>query len=292
MRDTDGTDTLAGEQEPVKDGVAEQPVYRFAACIEYDGSSYHGWQSLKSGLPTVQAAVESAIGRVANHPISVVCAGRTDAGVHGSHQIIHFDTTSVRDLRGWVYGTNTHLPDAIAMRWVKPVSEAFHARFSALARRYRYVIYNNSIRPAHLSKGVTWNYRPLDVERMREAGQYLVGTHDFNSYRAVQCQAKSPVRTIEHLELNRYGDLIVMDVKANAFLHHMIRNIAGVLMAIGTGKREPIWAKEVLDARDRKAGGVTAAPWGLYFVDVLYPDEFELPREPLGPSFVTALMDS
>lgn len=270
----------------------DEPVQtmRYAACIEYDGAAFHGWQSLKSGLPTIQAAVEAAIGKVANHPISVICAGRTDAGVHGSRQIIHFDTTSVRDDRGWVYGTNTNLPDTIAMRWVKPVSMEFHARFSAQARRYRYIIYNNTIRPAHLSKGVTWNYRLLDVERMREAGRYLVGEHDFTSYRAVQCQAKNPVRTIHHLELNRYGDLIIMDVKANAFLHHMIRNIAGVLMAIGHGKYEPVWAKEVLDARDRRAGGVTAPPWGLYFVDVTYPDEFDLPREPLGPHVVTALL--
>lgn len=263
---------------------------RYAACIEYDGAAFHGWQSLKSGLPTIQAAVEAAIGKVANHPVAVICAGRTDAGVHGSRQIIHFDTTSVRDDRGWVYGSNANLPDTIAMRWVKPVSTAFHARFSALARRYRYIIYNNPIRPAHLSRGVTWNYRPLDIDRMREAGRYLVGEHDFTSYRAVQCQAKNPVRTIHHLELNRFGDLIIMDVMANAFLHHMIRNIAGVLMAIGHGKYEPIWAKEVLAARDRRAGAVTAPPWGLYFVDVSYPDKFALPVEPLGPHFVAALL--
>ncbi len=274
----------------VSTGSPDAERYRYAACIEYDGSGYHGWQSLKTGLPTIQAAVEAAIGKVANHPVSVVCAGRTDAGVHGSRQIIHFDTTAVRELRGWVHGTNANLPDTIAMRWVKPVSFDFHARFSAQSRRYRYIIYNHKIRPAHLSRGVTWNYRPLDVDRMREASQYLVGEHDFTSYRAVQCQAKNPVRTIEHLELSRYGDLIIMDVKANAFLHHMIRNIAGVLMAIGCGKREPAWAKEVLEACDRRAGGVTAPPWGLYFVDVGYPEAFDLPREPLGPSFVTALL--
>ncbi len=287
------TETATTNQEPF-DGNADgsaPPVYRYAACIEYDGAAFHGWQSLKSGLPTVQAAVEHAIGKVANHKIAVICAGRTDAGVHGSRQIIHFDTTSIRDDRGWVHGTNANLPDTIAMKWVKPMPESFHARFSALARRYRYIIHNGPVRPAHLSRGVTWNYRPLDIERMREAGSHLVGEHDFTSYRAVQCQAKNPVRTIEHLTLNRYGDLIIMDVKANAFLHHMIRNIAGVLMAIGCGKKEPIWAKEVLEARDRRAGGVTAPPWGLYFVDVRYPDEFELPQEALGPHFVTALCE-
>ncbi|MTI12937.1 tRNA pseudouridine(38-40) synthase TruA [Sansalvadorimonas verongulae] len=280
------------ESQKDEQSVQETPeVFRFAACVEYDGSAYHGWQSLKTGLPTIQACIEKAIGKVANHRVSVVCAGRTDAGVHGSRQIIHFDTTSVRSLRGWVYGANTHLPDSIAVRWVKPVTQAFHARFSALARRYRYVIYNNPIRPAHLSRGLTWNYRPLDIDRMRTAAEYLVGKHDFTSYRAMQCQAKNPVRTIEHLKLNRYGDLIVIDVKANAFLHHMIRNIAGVLMAIGSGKREPIWAKDVLDAKDRSAGGVTAPPWGLYFVDVKYPEEFDLPEEPLGPSFVGPLVN-
>ncbi len=279
-------------ESPPSDTQADQPIYRFAACIEYDGSACHGWQKLKTGLPTIQGFVEKAIGQVANHSVSVVCAGRTDAGVHGCRQIIHFDTVSVRSERGWVFGSNTHLPDSIVMRWVKPVSENFHARFSALARRYRYVVYNHPVRPGHLNKGLTWNFRPLNVDRMREAAAHLKGRHDFTSYRAVQCQARNPVRTIEHITLNRFGDLIVIDVKANAFLHHMIRNIAGVLMEIGTGKREPVWAKEVLEAKDRSMGGVTAAPWGLYFVDVKYPEEFELPDEPLGPSFITPLMDT
>ncbi|WP_263079779.1 tRNA pseudouridine(38-40) synthase TruA [Endozoicomonas sp. Mp262] len=263
---------------------------RYAASVQYDGSCYHGWQSLKSGLPTIQAEVEKALSKVANHPVNVICAGRTDAGVHGCNQIIHFDTGAERSERGWTYGANTNLPDTIAVNWVKPISEDFHARFSAQWRRYRYVIYNHSIRPAHLPKGLTWNYRPLDVERMQEAAQYLVGEHNFNSYRAVQCQAKNPVRTVSHLKVSRHGRLLVIDIQANAFLHHMVRNIAGVLMAIGCGKKEPVWAKEVLDARDRKQGGVTAAPWGLYFVDVGYPEEFGLPEIDLGPSFAAPLL--
>ncbi|MET4694094.1 tRNA pseudouridine(38-40) synthase TruA [Endozoicomonas lisbonensis] len=263
---------------------------RFAASVQYDGSHYHGWQSLKSGLPTVQAAVEAALSKVANHPVSVVCAGRTDAGVHGSNQIIHFDSDSVRSERGWAYGSNTNLPDDVAINWVIPVCDEFHARFSAQWRRYRYVIYNHPIRPAHLPKGVTWNYRPLDVERMQTAARHLVGEHDFTSYRAVQCQAKNPVRTISRLTVTRHGHLIVLDIQANAFLHHMVRNIAGVLMTIGSGKHEPDWAKTVLEARDRTEGGVTAPPFGLYFVDVGYPETFGLPASEPNPHFVAPLL--
>ncbi len=265
---------------------------RLAACVEYDGALYHGWQSLKSGLPTIQAAVEKALSKVADHPVSVVCSGRTDAGVHGCNQIIHFDTSAVRPMRGWCFGANTNLPDSVAIRWVKPVDNSFHARFGAQWRRYRYVIYNAPIRSAHLAKGVTWNHRPLDEQRMQHAANYLVGEHDFTSYRAVQCQAKNPVRNIMHLNVNRYGDMIVIDVKANAFLHHMIRNIAGVLMAIGSGKREPVWAQQVLEARDRAQGGVTAPPWGLYFAEVGYPEQFELPVLQPGPAFISPLLDT
>ena len=263
---------------------------RYAASVQYDGSCFHGWQSLKSGLPTVQAAVEKALSKVANHRVSVVCAGRTDAGVHGCNQIIHFDSDSVRTERGWAYGANANLPDEVSINWVKPVSDDFHARFSARWRRYRYVILNTAVRPAHLHKGITWNYRPLDGQRMRQAAEYLHGEHDFSSYRAVQCQAKNPVRTIRRLEVSRHGPLLVIDIQANAFLHHMVRNIAGVLMAIGCGKHEPEWAKTVLDARDRTQGGVTASPCGLYFVDVGYPAEFELPETPANPFFVSALL--
>ena len=266
-------------------------MFRYAASIQYDGSSFHGWQSLKSGLPTIQAEVEKALSYVANHSVSVICAGRTDAGVHGCRQIIHFNTHASRSLRGWVYGANSQLPDTVSIKWVKLVDQQFHARFSAQWRRYRYVIYNHAIRPAHQPKGVTWNYRPLDETLMQEAGRYLVGEHNFNAYRAVQCQANNPVRTVSHLEIVRHGDLIVIDIQANAFLHHMVRNIAGVLMAIGSGKEAPVWAKDVLETQDRRKGGVTAAPWGLYFVDVGYPAEFDLPSEPLGPHFIAPLLN-
>ncbi len=264
---------------------------RYAASVQYDGSRFFGWQILKTGLPTVQAAVEAALSKVANHPVSVVCAGRTDARVHGCNQIIHFDSDAIRSDRGWAYGANANLPDDVALNWVRPVTDDFHARFSARWRRYRYVIYNNPIRPAHLSSGVTWNYRALDVQRMQAAAEYLTGEHDFTSYRAVQCQAKNPVRQVTRLDVSRHGPLIVIDVQANAFLHHMIRNFAGVLMAIGCGKREPIWAQAVLKARDRAQGGVTASPCGLYFVDVGYDDTFGLPPSEPGPHFVAAFIN-
>ncbi|MBU2705275.1 tRNA pseudouridine(38-40) synthase TruA [Zooshikella marina] len=270
-----------------------QPVdsdtQRYAASVEYDGSPFLGWQTQKHG-PSVQAAVEVALSKVANHPVSVVCAGRTDTGVHASNQIIHFDSSADRSLRGWVFGANSNLPPQVAVRWVKPVSTEFHARFRADYRRYRYVIYNAPVRPAALAKGVTWNYRPLDAEKMHEAAQCLVGEHDFTSFRAIGCQAKTPCRNISHLTVKRYGELVVIDVQANAFLHHMVRNIAGVLMAIGCGKRPVNWIQEVLAVQDRTQGGVTAPPYGLYFVDVGYPEHFGLERGVLGPYFLSALL--
>ncbi|OMH38702.1 tRNA pseudouridine(38-40) synthase TruA [Motiliproteus sp. MSK22-1] len=271
---------------PQKEEVAQPPLCRYAVCVEYDGSKYHGWQSQPGSVNCVQEAVEAALGRVANHPVSVICAGRTDSGVHASYQIIHFDSAAVRPERGWLLGSNTYLPDDICIKWIKSVSEEFHARFSALERRYRYVIFNGPVKPALLSRQLTWTFRPLDEVRMQEAANYLVGTHDFSSYRAVGCQAHSPVRDIRHLWVRRLGQLIVIDVRANAFLHHMIRNIAGVLMKIGSGDAEPIWAKEVLESRDRREGGVTAPPFGLYFVNAIYPDEFNLPKSELGPVFL------
>ncbi|PJE79797.1 tRNA pseudouridine synthase A [invertebrate metagenome] len=262
---------------------------RYAAGVQYDGSGFYGWQRLKSGLPTVQEAIENALSVVANHDIAVVCAGRTDTGVHGCRQVIHFDTHAIRTDRSWVLGTNRNLPDSVAIDWVKRVPDDFHARFSAQWRRYRYVIYNGSVRPAHLPYGVTWCHRPLNTLQMQEAANYLSGEHDFTSYRAVQCQAKSPVRTIHDIHVMRTGNLVVIDVRANAFLHHMVRNIAGVLMAIGTGKQPVFWAKEVLQARDRRKGGVTAKSNGLYFVDVGYPESFDLPGREIGPFFLAGL---
>ncbi|WP_207063117.1 tRNA pseudouridine(38-40) synthase TruA [Motiliproteus sp. SC1-56] len=268
---------------------AGPPPFRYALAVEYDGSAYHGWQSQPGDVASVQGCVERALSRVANEPVFVQCAGRTDAGVHASHQVIHFDTHAKRDERAWVLGTNTNLPRDIAIRWARPVSGDFHARFSALERRYRYVIYNGPVKPGLLHRQMTWTHKPLDVEPMRAAAAHLVGRHDFSAYRAVACQARSPVREVRRLSVERFGHLVVIDVSANAFLHHMIRNFAGVLMKIGAGEADPLWAKEVLDGRDRRLGGVTAPPFGLYFVDARYPAEFGLPASELGPAFLPFL---
>ncbi len=255
---------------------------RIALGIEYDGADFSGWQ-IQENTRTVQGSLEQALSGVADHPVRVVCAGRTDAGVHAVGQVVHFDTAATRDARAWVMGTNANLPDEIAVLWSMPVADTFHARYSALQRHYRYVIFNRPVRPSLLSCRVGWEYRPLDEQRMADATRYLVGEHDFSSFRDSQCQAKSPVRTVMQLEVSRRGEFIFIDVVANAFLHHMVRNIAGVLMAIGAGKREPRWAQEVLEARDRTLGGVNAPPGGLYLIGVVYPVDFSIPYLPQRP---------
>lgn len=278
--------------EAPSSGAAEMAapgVSRIALGIEYKGACYRGWQRQEDGVPSVQATLEKALSQVAAEPVSVICAGRTDAGVHASGQVVHFDTRVERPLKAWIMGGNANLPADISVTWAKVMPADFHARFKAVARRYRYVIYNDQIRPAHMAKEVTWNHRPLDVARMREAAAYLVGSHDFTSFRAVQCQAKSPVKTVHHLEVIEHGRFIVIDVRANAFLHHMVRNFAGGLMTVGAGEREPCWVGEVLAARDRRAGGVTAHPYGLYLVQVEYPQAYELPPRYVGPHFLSAL---
>jgi tRNA pseudouridine38-40 synthase len=252
---------------------------RIALGIEYDGQPYCGWQ-FQDHSPSVQAVLEQALSNVAAHPVRVTCAGRTDTGVHAAEQVVHFDTEAIRDNKAWVMGTNVNLPKSISVLWAHAVDETFHARFSAVRRRYRYVIFNRDVRSAILAGRVAFNFRPLKETRMQEAAQYLVGKHDFNAYRAVACQAKSPVRTVYRLEVTRRDELILIDIVANAFLHHMVRNITGVLMAIGAGEYEPIWAKEVLEGRDRSLGGVTAPPGGLYLMEVIYPEAFALPRLP------------
>ncbi len=264
---------------------------RIAMGLDYNGQHYRGWQTQQDGVVSVQETLEKALARVADHPVIVHAAGRTDAGVHGAGMIAHFDTDSVRPERAWLMGVNTYLPKDIALRWVQPVSDDFHARFKATARRYRYVIYNHARRSSLLAGMVTWHYHPLDLARMQEAARHLVGVHNFQSFRAVACQSNNPVRNVHWLRLTQRGPLIVLDIQADGFLHHMVRNIAGVLMAIGQGKQEPGWAAEVLAAQDRTLGGVTAPPDGLYFVDVQYPEQFLLPREPLGPVWLQGMVE-
>lgn len=257
---------------------------RIAAAVEYDGRPYSGWQ-IQDGVKTVQDKIERALSKVADHPVRVVCAGRTDTGVHAASQVIHFDTPAMRSEYSWVRGTNTHLPESICLSWAKPVTDNFHARFMARRRSYRYIILNRPIRPAYLMGKVVWEHRPLDVTRMAAAAQCLIGEHDFSSYRAQACQAKSPVRTMYNVDVSRSGEFIYLDVCANAFLHHMVRNIAGVLMSIGAGEKPVEWAKQVLEHRDRTKGGITALAAGLYLVRVDYDAEFNLPDEVLIPVY-------
>jgi tRNA pseudouridine38-40 synthase len=278
------------EQTAVEE-MAAPGVFRVALGVEYKGSRYRGWQRQLPGVPSVQEELERALSRVAAQPVNLMCAGRTDAGVHASGQVVHFDTPVERPLIAWVMGANANLPGDISVTWAKVMPAHFHARFKACARRYRYVIYNDQIRPAHMAEEVTWNHRPLDVQRMREAARALVGTHDFTSFRALKCQAKSPIKTVHHFQVIEQGRMIVLDVRANAFLHHMVRNFAGMLMTIGAGERPVEWVAEALEARDRRLGGVTAHPYGLYLVQVEYPEEFVLPERYLGPHFLSGLPD-
>ena len=249
---------------------------RIVCGIEYDGTGFCGWQTQR-GVRTVQETVEAAISKVANHPVRIVCAGRTDAGVHASAQVIHFDSGARRSMRSWVLGSNVNLSHDVAVQWATPVSADFHARYSATARHYRYRILDRWVRsPLHHCRA-TWCHKPLQVEPMAAAATYLVGEHDFSAFRAQACQAKSPVRTIRRLDVVRSGETITIDVVANGFLQHMVRNIAGVLMAIGAGEHQPRWVREVLEQRDRRLGGVTAPAAGLYLVGVEYPERFGLP---------------
>lgn len=260
-------------------------LMRLAACVEYDGSAYCGWQRL-GHAPSVQEEVERALSSVADSAVTVVCAGRTDSGVHATGQIIHFETTAERPLRGWLRGSNIKLPDGIALRWIQPVSRDFHARFSAQARRYRYIIQNRDARPALLKNRVAWNYHRLDTALMHEAAQHLLGENDFSSFRAAGCQANHAMREMQSIAVSRHGDFVYIDVQANAFLHHMVRNIAGSLLLVGKGDRPVEWMAELLAARDRSLAGMTASASGLYFVHVHYPPEFALPTEYVLPEFV------
>lgn len=264
---------------------------RVVLAFEYDGRDFHGWQMQKSGVRSVEAELARAVGRVANHPVELVCAGRTDAGVHASYQIAHFETPSVRNLRSWVMGINTALPDDIAVHWAGQGTGDFHARFTAIYRRYRYIIYNHPVRPGVLRGQVSWTFRPLDAGRMHDAAQALVGEHDFSSFRAAGCQSRTPVRFLEAISVVRHGEFVVIDVQANAFLHHMVRNIAGALMAVGQGAQSVDWMADVLAARDRTVAGVTAPPHGLYLVDVGYPGEFDIPAARCGPGFAAPWFD-
>ena len=270
--------------------MAEEGFFRIALGVEYKGSRYSGWQRQANGVLTVQETLENALSKVAASPVSLMCAGRTDAGVHACGQVVHFDTQADRSLKAWVMGANINLPHDISVSWAKVMPADFHARFKAIARRYRYVIYNDQIRPAHLNQEITWNHRPLDVERMAEAAQYLLGVHDFSAFRAGQCQAKSPIKEMHHLRVTRHGRMIVLDIRASAFLHHMVRNLVGSLVYVGQGKHPPCWMEELLLAKDRAHAAPTFAAAGLYLIGVVYEPRWGLPNA-FGSDFLQPGID-
>lgn len=251
---------------------------RIALGIEYDGTGFFGWQRLAHG-PNVQAEVEAALSFVADHAVAVTCAGRTDAGVHARCQVVHFDSESQRDERAWTLGANTRLPVGVSVLWAKPMPDDFHARFSARARRYRYTLLNRAIRPALDARYVSWERRPLDAEAMHRAAQALIGEHDFSAFRAISCQAAHARRCVLDISVFREGERVHVDIQANAFLHHMVRNIVGSLLEVGTGERSVEWMAEVLATRDRAQAGATAPAQGLTFIGPRYPAQWALPPE-------------
>jgi tRNA pseudouridine38-40 synthase len=257
---------------------------RIALGIEYDGSIFAGWQS-QAHAHGIQTAIEAAVAHVANHPAEVVAAGRTDAGVHAAMQVVHFDTNATRTERSWVLGTNSKLPKQVSVLWAREVPDDFHARYGARSRSYNYFILNRGVRPALGAQQITWVREPLDHERMHAAAQQLAGEHDFSSFRAAECQSRTAIRRLQFIEVRRFDETLMISVRANAFLHHMVRNIAGVLIAVGDGDRPVEWVAEVLEARDRRLGGVTAPPNGLYLSGVEYDSALQLPshaRQILG----------
>jgi tRNA pseudouridine38-40 synthase len=252
---------------------------RIALGIEYNGHGFYGWQA-QENLLTIQGSLESALSHIASEPITVFCAGRTDAGVHATGQVVHFDTNVTRVMRAWVFGPNALLPPGIAVCWAQEVPEEFHARHSAIARKYRYVIYNYPARPALLAGRVCWRYDVLNIATMQQAGNYLIGEHDFSAFRSSKCESKSPMRNVHSIDVQRVNDYIFIDVTANAFLHHMVRNIVGVLLEVGSGYKEPEWAQNVLHSKDRRQAAVTADAAGLYLIKVEYSKVFCFPASP------------
>ena len=249
---------------------------RIALGVEYFGSRFRGWQS-QAGGGTVQDALEAALAKIVGAPIGTLCAGRTDAGVHATQQVVHFDSPVERPLSAWVRGVNTHLPEGVAVRWAMPVPDDFHARFSAHGRRYRYLLLNRPQRPGLWQGRFGWCHGELDLSAMQAACAKLLGEHDFSAFRAAECQAKSPVKTLTRAEVRRFGDLFVFDFEASAFLHHMVRNLVGTLVYIGKGTQTPEWVDALLQMKDRKLAAPTFSPDGLYFRGPVYEPHWGLP---------------
>jgi len=255
---------------------------RYAIGLEYDGSEFLGWQ-VQRQEPTVQACIEKAVAIVADHEARVTCCGRTDTGVHALCQLAHFDSPADRPERSWILGLNSNLPPGVSVLWIREVDESFHARFSAFSRSYRYLVLNRWVRPALDAKRMSWCRRPLDADKMNEAAQALLGEHDFTSFRATACQARHAVREIQQVSVCRTGEVVSLEITANGFLYHMVRNIAGSLLRVGLGEEKTTWLKEVLEKMDRTIAAPTAPPEGLYFVGARYPDAYGLPDSP--PAF-------
>ena len=257
---------------------------RYGAVVEYDGSQFCGWQR-QLHCDAVQQAVEKALSRVADQPLRVACAGRTDTGVHAWHQVIHFDTTALREPRNWVLGANANLPESIRLHWVDTMPAQFHARFSAVSRTYRYLILNRPVKAAVMHSGLSWCRHPLSVQAMAEAAGALIGEQDFSAFRGAGCQSNTPMRNVKSVEVFQQGDIIAIEICANAFLLHMVRNIAGALIAVGRGKQKVGWIIELLAGRDRTQSAETAPAAGLYLIDVGYPEQYQLPYR-LPPAYL------
>ncbi|PBS12189.1 tRNA pseudouridine(38-40) synthase TruA [Lysobacteraceae bacterium NML93-0792] len=256
---------------------------RIALGVEYDGDGFLGWQRLSKagagGQESVQAALETALSRIANHPVATTCSGRTDAGVHARCQVVHFDTGAERTPRAWMLGATTLMPPQVSVRWCQTMPDDFNARFSARARQYRYRILNRQVRPALHRQYLSWELRPLDADAMHRAAQALLGEQDFSAFRTVHCQAPHARRDLQRISVRRIDDEVVVEVQANAFLHHMVRNIVGSLLEIGAGAQPEHWMGELLAGRDRSRAGPTAPAAGLVFLGPLYPPEWGLPAE-------------
>lgn len=262
---------------------------RMALGVAYDGTHWEGWQTQPHRC-TVQDTFEAALRQFAAQPVRTICAGRTDTGVHGLAQVVHFDVSVERRLESWVRGVNALLPDSIAVQWACVVPEAFHARFSALSRTYVYVLRTSRARSPITHARVGWVHYPLDLELMRQAALMLMGEHDFSSFRSSQCQAASPIRTLHSLQIEQRGEFFIFTFKANAFLHHMVRNLMGVILCIGRGRNAPRWAAELLAERDRRLAAPTFSPDGLYLARVEYPQEFSLPEATLDQTLASHLI--
>ena len=258
---------------------------RIALGIEYDGSCFLGWQTQPGG-GTVQDVLEAALSSVADESVRITCAGRTDRGVHGRGQVVHFDTVAQRPDSAWLRGVNALLPEAVAVLWSRRVAPDFHARYSALSRTYRYVLLNRSVRPALAARHAGWHHAPLALESMRAAAALLLGEHDFSAFRAADCQAKTPVRTLHRIDIERIGECIEFSLRANAWLQHMVRNIVGTLVYVGKGKHPPLWAKSVLESRERSLAAPTFGPEGLYLEAVEYESHWNVPGIPVHQTVV------